>query len=94
VLLKSFTAGGALNGTIVQIATASATQFTANYPTTNITAATADVTGTAQLIQTGSGNLLTTGTVANITNSLSTSSLLTMTCANSFVPGQSSTSRV
>lgn len=88
VLLKSFTAGGALNGTIVQIATASAAGFTANYPTANITAATADITGTAQLIQAGTGNLLTTGAVAPITNSLSTSSLLTMTCANTFVPGQ------
>jgi hypothetical protein len=88
VYLQSFTAGGALNGLIVQVATASATQFTANYPTPNITAATADTTGTYQLIQAGTGNLLTTGTVANITNSLSTSSLLTMTCANTFTPGQ------
>lgn len=88
VLLRSFTAGAAINGTIVQIATASATQFTANYPTPNITAATADATGTAQLIQVTSGNALTAGTTATITNSLSTSSLLTMTCANSFIPGQ------
>lgn len=88
VLLKSFTAGGAINGTIVQIASASATQFTANYNTPNITAATADITGTAQLVQAAPGNLVSAGAVANITNSLATSSLLTMTCANSFVPGQ------
>lgn len=87
VLLQSFTAGGAINGTIVQVATASATQFTANYPTPNITAATADVTGTYQLVQAGSGNLVQAGAVAPITNSLSTSSLITMTCANTFVPG-------
>lgn len=88
VLLKSFTAGGAINGTIVQVLTASPTQFTAAYPTPNITAATADVTGTYQIIQAGAGNQLTTGAVANITNSLATSSLLTMTCANSFTAGQ------
>ena len=88
VYLQSFTAGGALNGIIVQVATASATQFTANYPTPNITAATADTTGTYQIVQAGPGNILTTGTVANITNSLATSSLLTMTCANTFTPGQ------
>lgn len=88
IYLQSFTAGGAINGTIVQVATASATGWTANYPTPNITAATADITGTAQLVQAGPGNLLTTGAVATITNSLSTSSLITMTCANSFQPGQ------
>ena len=88
VYLQSFTAGGALNGHIVQVATASATQFTANYPTANITAATADTTGTYQVVQAGLGNLLTTGASATITNSLATTSLLTMTCANSFVPGQ------
>lgn len=88
VLLRSFTAGGAINGTIVQILTASATQFTAAYNTPNITAATADATGTAQLIQAAPGNLLAAGTSAAITNSLATSSLLTMTCANSFQPGQ------
>jgi hypothetical protein len=88
VYLQSFTAGGALNGHIVQVATASATGFTANYPTANITAATADTTGTYQLVQAGPGNLLTTGTSAAITNSLATASLLTMTCANSFTPGQ------
>lgn len=88
VYLQSFTAGGAINGSIVQVSTASATQFTAAIPTPNITAATADITGTYQLVQAGVGNLLATGTVANITNSLSTSSLLTMTCANTFTPGQ------
>lgn len=87
VYLQSFTAGGALNGTIVQILTASATQFTAAYPTANITAATADITGTAQIVQAATGNQLTTGASAAITNSLATTSLLTMTCANTFVPG-------
>ena len=88
VYLQSFTAGGAINGSIVQVVTASSTQFTANIPTANITAATADTTGTYQLVQAGPGNLLQLGTSATITNSLATSSLLTMTCANTFVPGQ------
>ena len=88
VYLQSFTAGGALNGLIVQIQTASATQFTANFPTANITAATADVTGTAQLVQAGIGNLLTTGAAATITNSLSSSGTLTITAANTFTVGQ------
>jgi hypothetical protein len=88
VYLQSFTAGGALNGTIVQIVSANATQFTANFPTANITAATADVTGTAQLVQAATGNLLTTGTAATITNSLSTGGTLTITCANTFKVGQ------
>ncbi len=88
ILLSGFTAGGAINGTIVEVASATAASFTANYPTPNITAATADVTGTYQLIQAGTGNLLTTGTAAAITNSLATSSLITMTCANTFKPGE------
>lgn len=95
VYLQSFTAGGALNGTIVQVLTASATQFTAAYPTANITAATADVTGTYQLVQAGAGNLLTTGASATITNLAATaasagtsSSTLTVTCTNTFIPGQ------
>lgn len=92
VYLQSFTAGGALNGTIAQVQTASATQFTANTPgAVNITAATADVTGTYQLVQAGTGNLLTTGTAATITNVAATAaspSVMTITCANTFVPGQ------
>ena len=88
ILLSGFTAGGAFNGTIAQVASATPTSYTVNYPTPNITAATADITGTYQLIQAGPGNLLTTGTSATITNSLATSSVLTMTCANSFVAGQ------
>lgn len=88
VLLKSFTAGGAINGTIVQVASATAASFTANYPTPNIAAATADVTGTYQLVQAGSGNLLSTGPAATITNSLATGALMTMTCVNTFTPGQ------
>jgi hypothetical protein len=88
IYLSGFTAGGAINGMICQVATASATGFTANLQTPNITALTADTTGQFQLVQAGTGNLLTTGAVAAITNSLSTSSLLTMTCANTFVPGQ------
>lgn len=88
VCLKSFTQLGALNGTIVQVATASATQFTFNLGSAANVTSGADTTGTYQVVQAGTGNLLQLGTVANITNSLSTSSLLTMTCANTFIPGQ------
>ena len=88
IYLSGFTAGGAFNGMICQVLTATSTGFTAALQTPNITALTADTTGQYQLVQAGTGNLLTTGTVATITNSLSTSSLLTMTCANTFTPGQ------
>jgi hypothetical protein len=88
VYFQSTGAGAAIAGTILQVASATPTQWTANYPTPNITAATADITITYQLVQAAPGNLVTTGAVANITNSLATSSLITMTCANSFVPGQ------
>jgi hypothetical protein len=89
VYLQSFTAGGALDGLIVQVITATATQFTANFgPAANITAATADVTGTFQLIQAAPGNLLATGAAATITNSLSSAGTLTITAANTFSVGQ------
>jgi len=96
VYLSGFTAGGALNGSIVQVLTASATQFTAYAPgAAHITAATADTTGVYQMVQAGGGNALQASTVAGsfatITNSAATSSspsVMTITCANTFVPGQ------
>ena len=96
VYLQSFTAGGALNGEIVQVATASTTQFTAYQGTqANIAAATADITGTFQLVQAATGNLLTTGASATITNLVATAanagtspSTVTVTCANTFSAGQ------
>ena len=96
VYLQSFTAGGALNGEIVQVVNASATQFTAYAGLqANITAATADVTGTFQLVQAATGNLLTTGASATITHLVATAanpgtspSTVTVTCANTFVAGQ------
>lgn len=88
VYYQSTGAGAAFAGAILQVASATATQWTAVFPTANITAATADITITYQLVQAGTGNLLTTGTSAAITNSLATSSLLTMTCTNAFTPGQ------
>lgn len=88
VYYQSTGAGAAFAGTILYVTSATATQWTAVFPTANITAATADTTITYQLVQAGTGNLLTTSTSATITNSLATTSLLTMTCANSFVPGQ------
>ena len=92
IYLNSFTAGAGLNGTIVQVVSATATGFTAYAPgAANITALTADITGTYQLVQAGTGNNLTTGTSVAVTNGACTSaspSVMTMTAANSFVPGQ------
>lgn len=88
VYFQSTGAGAAIAGTILQVASATPAQWTANYPTPNITAATADITITYQLVEVNPGNLVSGGTAATITNSLATTSLLTMTCANSFVPGQ------
>jgi hypothetical protein len=88
VYYQSTGAGAAIAGEILQVQTASATQWTANFPTANITAATADVTITYQLIQAAAGNLLTTGTAATITNSLSASGTITITCTNTFTVGQ------
>lgn len=87
VYYQSTGAGAAFAGTILQVASATTTQWTAVFPTANITAATADITITYQLVQAAPGNLLTAGTSATVTNSLATTSLLTITCANSFVPG-------
>ena len=92
VYLQSFTAGGALNGSIVQVVSATATGFTAYAPgAANITALTADTTGTYQVVQAGIGNILSAGTAATITNSAATAaspSVMTITCANTFQPGQ------
>lgn len=88
VLLKSFTQLGALNGQIVKVVTASATQFTFSLGGASNVTSGADVTGTYQRIHAGSQNVVGVGATAAITNSLSTSSLLTMTVSNSFVPGQ------
>lgn len=88
VLLKSFTQLGALNGQIVKVVTASPTQFTFNLGSASNVSSAADVTGTYQRIHAGSQNVIGVGATAPITNSLATTSLLTMTVANSFVPGQ------
>lgn len=87
VLLTGFTRLGALNGTIVQVASATSTQFTFNLGSAAAVTSGADTTGHFQVVQAGAGNLLTTSTTATITNSLATTSLLTMTCSNSFSPG-------
>ena len=89
VLLSAFTQLGALNGLIVQVQTASATQFTATFAGVQAAVTSgADTTGKYQLVEISANNLVQLGTVATITNSLSTTTLLTMTCANAFVPGQ------
>jgi hypothetical protein len=88
VYLSAFTQMAALNGTIVKVVSASPTQFTFNLGSAAALTSGADTTGKFQLIQAAPSNLLQVATSSSaITNSLSTSSLLTMTCANSFAPG-------
>lgn len=81
VYLQSFTQAGALNGTIVRVASANATSFTFNLGTAANISSGADTTGTFQLVQAGPGNLLQLGATATITNSIGTAALLTMTSA-------------
>lgn len=89
VVLSAFTQLGALNGLMVQVQTATAAQFTATFGGVQAAVTSgADTTGKYQIVQVAPTNLLQLGTVAAITNSLSTGSLLTMTAANSFKPGQ------
>lgn len=81
VLLAAFTQLGALNGTIVKLATATATGVTFNLGTAANVSSGADVTGTLQLVQAGAGNPVRLGATSTITNSIGTASLLTMTSA-------------
>ena len=75
-----------LNGLIVQIITASATQYTFNITHANVTSG-ADVALTATLLTTASGPL-NSGTAIASTNSALTSNVATITMANTFLPGQ------
>ncbi len=79
VYLQSFTQAGALNGTIVRVASATSSAFTFNLGTAANITSSADTTGTYQVVQAGPGNLLQLGATATITNSLATAGLLTMT---------------
>jgi hypothetical protein len=79
VYLQSFTQLGALNGTIVRVASATTAAFTFNLGTAAAVTSGADTTGTFQVVQAGPGNLLQLGATATITNSLATAGLLTMT---------------
>jgi hypothetical protein len=79
VYLQSFTQAGALNGTIVRVASATTSAFTFNLGSAANISSGADTTGTFQLVQAGPGNLLQLGATATITNSLATAGLLTMT---------------
>lgn len=82
VYLQSFTQLGALNGTIVRLATATATGVTFNLGTAANVSSGADTTGTLQLVAGGAtNNPIQTGASSPITNSLATSSTLTMTTA-------------
>jgi hypothetical protein len=88
VYLSLFTQLAALNGTIVKVASATPTAFTFNLGSAANVTSGADTTGKFQVVQSSSNNLLQTyPTSSTITNSLATTSLLTMTCANSFQPG-------
>ena len=79
VYLQSFTQLGALNGTIVRVASATPTAFTFNLGTAAAVTSGADTTGTFQLVEVQTGNLVQLGSTATITNSLATAGLLTMT---------------
>ena len=87
VVLTGFTQLGALNGMMVQVTSATPAAFTFALGSAVTVASGADTTGKYSVVQAGTNNLLQVGAVATITNSLATASLLTMTCANTFVPG-------
>ena len=88
VYLSLFTQMGALNGTIVKVTAATPTTFSFNLGSAAAVSTGADTTGKFQVVQAGPNNLLQLApTSAAITNSLATTSLLTMTCANTFAPG-------
>lgn len=79
-----------LTGVILQVVTASATQFTANFAAAkSLTyASVADILLTYQVVQAGPGNNLQLGTtVAPVTAVAVASNVLTVTAANSFVRG-------
>ena len=94
VYLQSLTAGGALNGTIVQAVTGTnSSTLVANYGLAVAITSTADATGTLQVVQTAGGSPLTAGTSATVTASAttagtSTGAVLTVTAANTFKQGQ------
>jgi hypothetical protein len=88
VYLSGFTQLGALNGCIVQVASATTSQFTFNLGSAAAVTSGADTTGHFQVVYATPNNLVQLGTSATITNSLATTSLLTMTCANTFTLGQ------
>jgi hypothetical protein len=96
VLLTGGASGKAIfmNGQIVQVVTASSTQFTYNYgPAKALSYASAADTGLKfQLVQGASNNLVqlgtATGQVATITAASVASQVATITAANTFSPGQ------
>jgi hypothetical protein len=82
ILYKSTGAGAAISGQILVVASATAAAWTANVGmAAAISAATADVTITYQVVQAGTGNAVSLGTAVNITTSLASASLLTLTGA-------------
>ena len=96
VLLTGGASGKAIfmNGQIVQVVTASSTQFTYNYgPAKSLNyVSAADTSLKFQVVQISSTNLLqsgsATGQVATITAASVASQVATITAANSFIPGQ------
>jgi hypothetical protein len=96
VLLTGGASGKAIfmNGQIVQVVTASSTQFTYNYgPAKSLSyVSAADTSLKFQVVQIGSTNLLQPGSatsqVATITAASVASQVATITAANTFIPGQ------
>lgn len=82
VLYRSTGAGAAISGQILVVASATASQWTANVGmAAAIAASTADTTITYQVVQAGTGNAVSLGTAVNITTSLASATLLTLTGA-------------
>jgi hypothetical protein len=87
VVLQGFSNAGATayNGYVVQIITASSTQFTFNFYHADIVSE-AD-TGTAALLVTPGGAPITTSTTFTISNSALTSNVASISAVNTLVPG-------
>ena len=84
LLYKSTGAGAAISGQILVVASATATAWTANVGlAVAITAATADVTITYQVVEDGIGNAVSLGTAVSITTSLASATFLTLNGAAS-----------
>lgn len=83
VLLNGLTNASALNGYVVQVLTASATQFTFNLNIANVTTG-AETTGSViPMVAPGNAPIIT-GTSAAVTNSVLTSNVVSLTAQQNF----------